>query len=186
MTKEALQVKKFMEFFGQNLPTKPTQLDEQTSILRASLILEECLETIIKGLGITVVIEETNSDARVFLDREWLKLFKQRAKFSQREKTDLVELADGVSDSMVVNEGTALAAGIDSENIHAIVNEANLTKTWKKSDLTEAYRLHPNCKVEKIEEDIYRVKREDGKIIKSPFFKNPIPAIREELDKQNT
>jgi len=172
MTKEQQAVKDFMRFFGQATPERPTGLDEETSKLRATLILEEVFETIIKGLGLTVtIVDDFGGEAKV--SEAGLKQISFQ--FKKEKETDLVELADGVADIAFVSEGTAVAAGIDMEPIHAEVARSNESKAWSTKDLNENLTLFKIESEGLIVEDVgngrfRRVKRSDGKIIKSPSY----------------
>ena len=172
MESQQLRVKEFMQFFGQDCPEKPVQLDEETAKLRANLILEEVFETICDGLGLTVCI--AHGDKSVKVDNA------KNVKFSyiKEKEVDLVELADGISDISVVSYGTALAAGIDMEPVDKEVARSNNSKAWSKNDLETAKTKYPTAKVEKYSETLYRLVREDGKIIKSPSYS---PANLEEI-----
>ena len=183
MTKGQEQVKDFMRFFGQGCPDKPIQIDEATAKLRAKLILEEAFETITKGLGLRISI--SNNDDFVLIDEENLKSF--LVDFDKVKEVDLVELADGLGDSAYVAEfGTAIAAGIDLEPIQDIIHASNMTKAWKEEDLDEAKRLYPAAIVESYGGGLYRLIREDGKVIKSPHFKDPTEAIAAEIKRQQS
>ena len=159
------RVKEFMQFFGQDCPEKPVQLDEATAKLRANLILEEVFETICDGLGLMVCITDGENGAVVVKDPKKVHFIYQKQK-----EVDLVELADGISDISVVSYGTALAAGIDMESIDKEVFVSNMSKAWTANDLREAKDKYPTAKVEKYSETLYRLVREDGKIIKSPSY----------------
>ena len=82
MTKEQERVKNWMVKFGQDAPDKPTEIDEKTAKLRAALILEEALETIIKGLGLSIDILDDGNQVR-FKEGD-LKNFKHNVSFNKR------------------------------------------------------------------------------------------------------
>ena len=172
MTKGQEQVKDFMRFFGQGCPDKPIQIDEATAKLRAKLILEEAFETITKGLGLRISI--SNNDDFVLIDEENLKSF--LVDFDKVKEVDLVELADGLGDSAYVAEF----------GIQDIIHASNMTKAWKEEDLDEAKRLYPTAIVEAYGGGLYRLIREDGKVIKSPYFKDPTEAIAAEIKRQQS
>lgn len=162
-----------MQFFGQACPEKPVQLDEETAKLRANLILEEVFETICDGLGLSVCIADSENGAVVVKDPKKVHFI-----YKKEKEVDLVELADGISDISVVSYGTALAAGIDMEPVDKEVARSNNSKAWSKNDLETAKTKYPTAKVEKYSETLYRLVREDGKIIKSPSYS---PANLEEI-----
>lgn len=166
MEQQQSRVREFMRFFGQDCPENPTQLDEKTAKLRANLILEEVFETICDGLGLSVCIADGENGAVVVKDPKKVHFIYQKEK-----EVDLVELADGISDISVVSYGTALAAGIDMEPIDKEIHYSNMSKAFTKEDLENTISKYPTAKVEKYSENLYRLVREDGKIIKSPSYK---------------
>jgi predicted HAD superfamily Cof-like phosphohydrolase len=180
MTEEQKRVSEFMKMFGQNVPERPTQLDEETAQLRAALILEEAFETIVNGLGLKIAIPANSWD---WWEVDEKNLSEQEFYFTKEKEVDLVELADGLADlAYVSSHGTACAAGIDLEPIEKAVDESNKSKLWKREDLD---KVPPNCKVEDVGNDVYRVKRSDGKIIKSPSYRpaNLEPIIEEQKNR---
>lgn len=171
-----------MRFFGQNLPERPTPLDEETSILRAKLTLEEAFEKITKGLGLTVtIVDDFGGEAKV--SEAGLKQISFQ--FKKEKETDLVELADGISDINFVNLGDACAAGIDMEPIDAEVARSNDSKGWTSKDIEETIlQIESECmSVEDAGDGRFRVKRSDGKVIKSPSY-SPADVVGE-LAKQS-
>lgn len=142
-TRNQASVELFMRLAGQATPSEPTVPDEATRLLRAKLLMEETLETIIHGLGVGVDYFRANGT--------W--------KFSIVNPPNMVEIADGVADMIVVATGTALACGIKLEPIQQLVDEANLAK------------FAPGA-----------TRREDGKWQKPPGWRPP--KIAEELQRQ--
>lgn len=186
MTKGQTQVREFMKFFGQDCPEKPTQINEETVKLRAKLILEEALETIVKGLGLKIFITHNGAEW-VTIDENSLKeiISGNNCDFVKFKEVDLNETVDGISDLAYVGEfGTAVSLGIDLEPIQDIIHKANMRKAWTKDQLDEAKYLYPTAKVEDYGEGLYRLIREDGKIIKSPNFVSPNEEIAKEIELQ--
>lgn len=103
-------VEEFMVKARNVLPDKPTMPDEKTRLLRAKLILEECLETI-EALGFEVAKEAYG-----------------KTEFIYAYTPDLVEIADGVCDINVVACGTLSACGLPDLPFQNAVNENNLAK----------------------------------------------------------
>ena len=100
----------------QSLPVKPTIPILEVRKLRAQLMLEECLETINKGLGLSVHLKMFDVKIEDFEYRE-------------RGNPSLVEIADGLADLEVVGScGTASACGIALEPIYNAVANDNLMK----------------------------------------------------------
>ena len=167
-----------MRFFGQNIPERPTALDEETSVLRAKLTLEEAFEKITKGLGLTVtIVDDFGGEAKV--SESGLKQISFQ--FKKEKETDLVELVDGIADVLFVNYGDACAAGVDMEPIDAEVARSNASKLWSVSDISRG-GIDPDADVITAGDGKYIVKRGDGKVVKSPSYS---PAdIAGELEKQ--
>jgi predicted HAD superfamily Cof-like phosphohydrolase len=173
MESQQQRIKQFMEFAGQSCPDKPTQLDEQTAKLRAVLILEEAFETITKGLGLIISIAQSSGTPtinweEVEITARNLKHDSLSIEFIKEKEVDLVELADGISDISVVSYGAALAAGIDMEPIDKEVSDSNLSKGWK---LEELNTRPEGSTVSGPIDNLYVVKRSDGKMLKSPSYK---------------
>lgn len=167
MTKEQKAVQRFMSNFGQNLPERPTLLDEETSSLRARLTLEEAFEKITKGLGLTVtIIDDFGGEAKI--SEAGLK--QVSFAFQKVKETDLVELADGIADVTFVNLGDACAAGIDMEPIDAEVARSNDSKSWSAGDLIRGEFDATSMSLTQVDEGSFIVKREDGKVVKSPSY----------------
>lgn len=168
MTKGQLQVKEFMSFFGQATPETPVQLDEAAAKLRAALIMEEAIETITKGLGLKIIITSNGPTALVISETNHPLM---KIDFFKEKEVDLVQLADGLADLAYVGEfGTAVAAGIDLEPIQDEVHRSNMSKAWTDADVQKAQEIYPTATLENYGGGLYRLKREDGKIIKSPSY----------------
>jgi predicted HAD superfamily Cof-like phosphohydrolase len=173
MTKETKRVRDFMRFFGQDCPEYPTQIDQSVAVLRASLVLEETLEMITKGLGLEIIV--SNQDAplfnrRVLIDEQSVTNGSVKFGFIKLKEVNLKETLDGVCDLFFVSEGTAIACGIDTEPAHEEVARSNASKKWTKAQLEQGIKDNPGAKIEDYGGGLYRLKREDGKIIKSPTY----------------
>lgn len=167
MYKHQEQVREFHKKFSVLVNTSPTIPSEDILKLRCKLILEETLE----------FCNAAGFDIEVFTNWEVV------------NKPDLVEMADAIADIQVINDGTAISLGIDIEPISDEVHRSNMSKLWT---LEEIERL----RTKKISDWPYGdnwtssgnmvegfcVKRDDGKVIKSPSYS---PAdVAGELKKQ--
>lgn len=143
-TEHQLRVEEFMKKAKQNLPERPTEPSSEVRILRAKLILEECLETIWKGLGVKVY--------RRLDEHESIEIKEEGLQFAVSSDLpfDMIELIDGCMDISVVTTGTLSACGVPDKPFLELVDQNNLDKfgpghSW----------------------------REDGKLIKPPGHKPP-------------
>ena len=123
MTPHQARVKAMMDGYGQEVPGTPTISDEDTRILRARLILEEALETIKDGLGVTVNLNWEDGRASCVHH-----LFFESLSYKADLKPDLVELADGCADLSAVTVGTLLAHGIADRELLEEVDANNMAK----------------------------------------------------------
>lgn len=109
-----------MEAFGQEVRLTPQLPDEATRLLRARLILEEALETIVKGLGVDVICDMGDSRVRVASIHD--------LRLEIGGPGDIVELADGTADLKVVTYGTDNACGIPCNAVFKEVMRSNMSK----------------------------------------------------------
>ena len=103
------------------IATSPRVPSIQARLLRARLMMEEPLETIRKGLGVDICLRD--SEGRLH------EILFENLSFSTGREVDLVEVADGLSDSEVVNLGTAIVCGIDHQPVFDLVMDNNDLKT---------------------------------------------------------
>ncbi len=104
----------------QAIPVRPTMPSLEIRMLRASLMLEETLETIRKGLGLEVCINSGMVSLELEDDTE--------ITFKEDKEPSLIEIADGCADVEVVTLGTASACGIAHQPIFNAVMGNNLYK----------------------------------------------------------
>ena len=156
-------VQDWMRTFQQDTPEKPQILDEKTAKLRARLILEEALEIIQDGLGLTVHFVNIPSGQLVSSrsSKDLGFIFTNGGK-----PQNLALVLDGVADLGFVSEGTAVACGLDTEPAHREVLRSNLSKLWALDELP----LAPEDSVKTLVGERYLVKRLDGKVLKSPSY----------------
>jgi predicted HAD superfamily Cof-like phosphohydrolase len=180
MTQEQRNVLEFHRTFGLTVNEKPTIASLEDRKLRAALILEEAIETIYKGLGLDLSIFEVTHNLSEL--PEAIKL--GEASFFHDREPSLVELADGLSDSGYVNNGTAVTFGIDLEPINDEVHRSNMSKLWRAdetpampegSTATAVRSGYPHDRT-------LIVKRADGKVLKSPSYRpaNLAPILEQQ------
>lgn len=113
-------VKQFCKLSNQETPSNPQLPSEPTRRLQATLLLEETLETV-RALGyepqFVPGMPESNS---LHINRT--------IQLSQIYGPDLIQIADGCADVMVVATGTLVACGIDDVELLHVVDQNNLDK----------------------------------------------------------
>jgi predicted HAD superfamily Cof-like phosphohydrolase len=116
MTTHQSLVKEFMIKAGQNVSDKPTIPTREIRLLRARLIMEECLEAI-EALGVNIE------------DGEIPIVFDCMHFYVINDDINLTEVAKELADISVVAEaGTGIACGIDMEPVIDAVDKNNLGK----------------------------------------------------------
>ena len=105
---------------GQEVPSEPEIPDARIRTLRAKLILEEALETVL-ALGVTVTASAANASVELTGDDVDLT-------FDPSEAVDLEGVIDGCADISVVTVGTLISFGVDDEPVLEEVDSANLRK----------------------------------------------------------
>ena len=167
MTTNQLSVHNWMHAFGQVVNNKPTNIDNDTRLLRARLIYEEAIETV-TALG-------------CYVGNQGVKLNFHSSGFV----VDKVKLVDGLADLDVVRLGTASAYGISMRHIPNIVMQSNNSKSWTGEEVNHIQ--NSTCFVIKPLVDIdglFVVQDHYGKILKPPSFIPPEAAIAVELKRQ--
>lgn len=109
------RVEAFMKKDDQELPDKPCIPSEEVTLLRATLIMEEALETV-RGLGIRIKQDGAIIDHVQYLE------------FDAYWKPNLEQIADGCADLSVVTIGTLSACGIHDDDLLREVDRSNNDK----------------------------------------------------------
>lgn len=141
-----LRVEEFMRLAGQAAPTNPTLPSLEVRKLRASLILEEALETI-EALGFSVRIDnDTEYDTEVVMGPNLY--------FDDDYKPDMEGVIDGCCDLKVVTTGTLSALGLPDDLFQEEVDNNNLAKFGPGHSLRSDGKLikPPDHKPPKIKE----------------------------------
>jgi predicted HAD superfamily Cof-like phosphohydrolase len=121
------RIEKFMHLAGQDMPVAPTTPSEEVRILRAKLILEEALETIYKGLGVYVLINNKPKYDVIDISntshpRALEMVFQAHGQFNMEETID------GCCDLSVVTIGTLSTLGVPDKPFLEEVDNNNLAK----------------------------------------------------------
>ena len=121
------QIKAFMKGAGQSTPEHFQRLTQEERVLRARLILEEALETVVLGLGIQIGVRDR--DGFVQIDRpENGGKFLEQFTLNPVWDLDMVEFVDGVMELNVVGLGGLVAAGLPDAALRREVDTKNLLK----------------------------------------------------------
>jgi predicted HAD superfamily Cof-like phosphohydrolase len=78
----------------------------------------------------------------------------------------IAEQADAMIDVIYLALGTLVEMGVRPQELFRIVHEANMSKCW--------------------EDGKPRYRESDGKVIKPPAWKDPIPRIEREIERQKS
>lgn len=120
-----VRIEEFMRKAGQDVPVTIGVPNKETRILRARLMTEELLETIQKGLGVEMVLDDDlmiNFDKIEFYDSAEI------MPFGQAKYPSLHEIMDGCGDLSVTTIGTLSACGCHDLPILKEVDKSNLAK----------------------------------------------------------
>lgn len=160
MTKQQQDVRTFMQTFGQATPETPVIPDDNVRILRVKLLLEEVLE-LAEASGVKIVSEVPKGEA---ITRGNLQVS------SNGDNVYLVGVADALADIDYVNQGAAVAYGLNLEPFQDEVHSSNMSKLWSEDDLaTDALKV--GYLIYGSNQGKYVVKNPDGKVIKSPSYR---------------
>lgn len=147
------RVEQFMTLAKQEVKTVPSVPSDAVVILRAKLLIEECIETL-RSLGVSLQYKlglTLAEDKKFLLEIDLSKLnYKKDVEYIKTAPTDIVGVADGAADISVVNIGMLSAFGIKDKALLEEVDANNLAKFGEGHSF-----------------------REDGKLIKPPNHRPP-------------
>lgn len=123
-SKHQKRVEEMMFKAGQELHSKPTLPRFKTMRLRASLILEEALETI-EALGFGIYVKNYSTHSALEFKDITLKPITDK---DNDEMSTLERIADGCADIIVVTTGCLSACGVADLPILEEVDKNNLKK----------------------------------------------------------
>jgi predicted HAD superfamily Cof-like phosphohydrolase len=117
MHKAQEQVRQFHREVA-NSPTSPAEPALRNTVLRARLILEEAIETVVGLIGARIAAEAVLEAMHQFAAKHG----------DGQARPDLVEAIDGCIDLLVIAYGTLEDIGVDAEPFFDEVMRANMAK----------------------------------------------------------
>ncbi len=170
--------------FKQHVSDKPAIPSLDIRKLRAKLLLEECLELIIEGLGIELIVDKSND---VSCDLRDLKKSLKTDDLEINNEGNLTHIIDGYGDLLWVTIGTALSCGFadKTQEIMDEIARSNNSKLWTFEDIISKaeglidYAItccycgakHGTCRCDKFHINRrWLVTNTSGKCIKSPSY----------------
>lgn len=87
-----------------------------------------------------------------------------------RDATSLVQYLDAIVDLLYVVQGAALVAGFSGQQVEdafAEVHRSNMSKLWSADEID---CIPADCRAVLVDSNRYIVRRNDGKVIKSPTY----------------
>jgi predicted HAD superfamily Cof-like phosphohydrolase len=183
----------FHEAMGLPVRLEPAIPTVQERILRAQLLLEECVETITKGLGVDIVLtDDIRKGDRVAHAEPGWEFSCLSIDHSEGVKYDPIETLDGLADVKVIANGTAVQFGLPMDAADYEVWASNMTKLDESgkpiiNGVTEGYRVSDGsqidieqfpdagiwCDIRDPDEPGYRSDQPIGKILKPSTY---VPA----------
>jgi len=142
-------IKEFHRVFGRNPdPVVPTVTDIESRKLRAKLMFEE-FEELLDELGLQINFELIPAEDGIEDD-----IMRFEIVFDEipNHKVDLAKVAKETSDLLYVTYGTGASMGLPIDDVYQAVHNSNMSK------------MGPDGKA---------IRREDGKILKGPNYKEP-------------
>jgi len=117
-------IREFSRAFGRPVHAKPVFLTITERELLGKLIMEECAEYCIKGLGLRIGMQINESGRPAWIDQP----AKLRLELNEGHLYDPIESADGLADMNVVIHFNANWHGFDLDAVTAEVHESNMSK----------------------------------------------------------
>lgn len=87
-----------------------------------------------------------------------------------QDATSLVQYLDAIVDLLYVVQGAALVAGFSGQQVEdafAEVHRSNMSKLWSADEID---CIPADCRAVLVDSNRYIVRRNDGKVIKSPTY----------------
>lgn len=175
-------IAEFQRAFGRPIhDVLQTNLSPEDRLLLGSILLEEVVETVTKGLGLQVVanldfmkVDSTNLAVLADHEEDHISL-----EVNPEATYDPIETADGLGDTNVVIHFAAHWAGMNLDKITEVINDSNMSKLASDgtpiiNGVTQGYRAEGmSVGGAPCAEIGYRADLPIGKILKGPNFYKP-------------
>jgi predicted HAD superfamily Cof-like phosphohydrolase len=167
------RIRQFNLMFDRPVNVSYTPIDIETRELLGSILLEEVVEYITKGLGCEIISVVNGVSVASRRNGDELKV-----QHVEGEQLDPLEIADGLGDVDVVIHFNAHWHGIHLDKVTAIIDDSNKSKLGPDgkpiiNGVTPGYRIsHPDAE-HGFKEPGYDSTKPIGKILKGPDFYPP-------------
>ena len=167
------RIRRFSLAFGRPVNESYTPVSVEERELLGKLLLEECVEYVVKGLGCAVsVYQHPGDDGDNFMDVDHI----------EGVPLNPIEIADGLADVNVVVNFNSHWHGINLDRATAIVDDSNMSKLDDDgkaiiNGVTPGYR---NYHIQK-DEPGFDPSKPKGKILKSANFYPPEAGLSQLL-----
>lgn len=143
------QVRGFNNAFERPVHESWTNMSVTDRLLVGQLLLEEVVEYIDKGLGITIVHECNGGEYSEVIDHQSLQHGNLLLRHDEGRVMDPVECVDGLADVNIVIHFNAHWHGFNLDRATTIVNDSNMSKLGADgrpiiNGVTEGYRCDKN------------------------------------------
>lgn len=162
-------IRDFNIAFGRPVNDELTPPSVSDRILLGKLILEECLETLQKGLGLSIVHECNGGEYSEVLSHKALEHGELIVRHDEGHMFDAVETIDGLADMNVVIHFMAHWMGMNLDRATEIVNDSNMSKLGEDGKPI----------INDPAGDWFDDSKPIGKILKGPNYWDAQPKLRE-------
>ena len=167
--------------------TLQTKLSPEDRLLLGSILIEEAIETVTKGLGLKVMVNIDGCDSPDSFNNLMVSSVDEDNLYLEVDNHanyDPIETADGLGDINVVIHFNAHWLGMNLDRITQEINDSNMSKLDEKgrpiiNGVTEGYRDKACLAENNIgegwadDEEGFRADLPIGKILKGPNFRKP-------------
>lgn len=178
------QVRAFNNAFERPVHESWTNMSVTDRLLVGQLLLEEVIEYIDKGLGITIVHECNGGEYSEVIDHQSLQHGNLLLRHDEGRVMDPVECVDGLADVNIVIHFNAHWHGFNLDRATTIVNDSNMSKLGADGRPIINKCVNESCAELNISHDtcddpihLMDPSKPIGKILKGPNFWEPTSRL---------